>query len=591
MGRHLLHRVVLATAAALALGVAFAGPAAAKDFSIDRFVVEAIVNADGSMEVVEHLTYNFDGEFNVGDRDIPPGPYYQVVDMQASENGEPRDTVNPNPCCFEWDLGGARGVHTYDLTYTVEGAIRVGTDVGELYWKLVGDNFPGVGEVDITISFPGDGAELRAWAHGPLNGVVDIDRSVVTLTVDDLPAGEFVEARATSPSDNFTFPPEGGDRLPAILDEEEEFAAEANRERQLLKVGQVGAPVAGGLGLLGFFLIWRKWGREPEKPADIGDYWREVPEDPPAIVQSIDSWGSVGGGAFAATVVDLAQRGWLTITESSTDGFFGDKTDYVFTATGKSPDQLTPFEAQLLDRLFRGRGAVSQAQLLDEAKADRNEAASWFSSFKSGVQALYTSRGYEEKGRAGVWGLHFLIVAAVGGVGALAFFGFRLVFGLVAMIIAGVLFLLSPLLRKRSPLGARRKAEVDGLRNFLRDFSRLDEVPIGHMILYERYLVYAVALGVADELLAGLRLRVPEVTQPATGFATWYAVSHLDGHGAYGGETGSHVDGLSSIGSFASDLGSNFSAAFSPPSSSSGGGGGFSGGGGGGGGGGGAGAH
>jgi uncharacterized membrane protein len=102
-------------------------------------------------------------------------------------------------------------------------------------------------------------------------------------------------------------------------------------------------------------------------------------------------------------------------------------------------------------------------------------------------------------------------------------------------------------------------------------------------VLYERYLVFAVALGVADQLIAGLRVRFPELSDPSSGFATWYVAGTLaGGYGNVG-----RLDSINSIGSFASEFSSATAAAFSPPSSSSGGGGGFSGGGGGGGGGGG----
>jgi uncharacterized membrane protein len=565
-----------------------AGPAGARSFSIDRFQVEATVQPDGSMDVVEHLTYTFDGVYNVGERQIPPGAGYEVVDMRAFEGGEPVDILNSDPASFEWSLDGASGTHTYELTYTVDGALDVYTDVGELYWMFVGTDFPDVADVDVEITFP-DREGLRAWAHGPLNGIVEIDGPVVTLTVDDLDAGTFVEARVTSPSSNFTVTPIDEERLPTVLEEERGFADDANRERTLLKAGQIGAPLAGLAGLVGFFVIWLKWGKEPKPPDDVGDYWRDIPEDPPAVVQAINSWGAVGGEAFAATTVDLAQRGWLTISETTRDRWFGDSTDYVFSATGRATDQLTDFESAVLHRLFTGRAAVSQSELLAEARSDRAGASAWFNEFKAMIKQAYDAKGYDEKGRCGLWAIQGLLIAGVALIGVVAFFRYRLVFGVVAFVIAGVILVMSPLLRRRTQLGARRKAEIDGLKNFLRDFSRVDEVPIGHIVLYERYLVYGVALGVAGELVAGLRMRVPEVNDPNYHFASWYLVTSPAYHGGgYGG--GAQLDGLSGIGSFASDLGSNFSAAFSPPASSSGGGGGFSGGGGGGGGGGGAGA-
>jgi uncharacterized membrane protein len=186
-----------------------------------------------------------------------------------------------------------------------------------------------------------------------------------------------------------------------------------------------------------------------------------------------------------------------------------------------------------------------------------------------------------------VYLLHLLTLVVLTGVGVLALVN-GAVLGIVPIVVSSVLLLLTLLLRQRTPAGRRKLAEVKGLRRFLKDFSRLDDAVVGDMILYERYLVYAVALGVADELVEGLRMRVPEIANGATTFAPWYIGSHIgDGDGMGGGG----FNGLGSIGAFATSFSSATAAAFSPPSSSSGGGGGFSGGGGGGGGGGGAGAH
>ena len=52
--------------------------------------VTARVNPDGSMDVVERLAFDFDGDFNGGTREIPPGDY-SIVDFEVSEGGDPRD--------------------------------------------------------------------------------------------------------------------------------------------------------------------------------------------------------------------------------------------------------------------------------------------------------------------------------------------------------------------------------------------------------------------------------------------------------------------------------------------------------------------
>lgn len=588
---------LLLTIAGCAAWLAVVPPAAAKEFSIDAMVVEATVSPEGDMKVVEHLTYEFDGVFNVGDRDIPASPDYLVVDMTASEGGQPRPTVNPDPASFEWDLGGATGRHTYEIAYTVIGVVDVGPDVGELYWKFIGDDFPSVGRLDVTITFPGDGEDLRAWAHGPLNGRVHPVGNTVTLDVDDVPANEFVEARVTYPAENYTVEPTGGPRLDRVLEEETERAEQANEERQRRKLAQVVSPVLTIAGLGVFAAIWVRWGKEPAPPPDVGEYWRDIPQDSPATLLALDKFGSGEDGAVAATIVDLAQRGWLTIEEQPRARLPGrDAVEYVFTssasAAGRPKGQggvLTDYERLVLERLFDNRSAVTQSDLLKEAKSNPSEAAAWMDSFKEGVKREFDAKGYVEGRRFVPYSLNWLTALVVGGVGAIAFFGLRALFGVAGMVGAATILAATPLLRRRTQLGARRKAEAEGLRRFLHDFSRVNEVPVGHLALYERYLVYAVALGVADELLEGLRMRVPEMVDQGSGFAGWYIGS--SNHGGFDGGSESGFGGLTSISTFASEMSSNLSSAFSPPSSSSGGGGGFSGGGGGGGGGGGAGAH
>jgi uncharacterized membrane protein YgcG len=361
-----------------------------------------------------------------------------------------------------------------------------------------------------------------------------------------------------------------------VDDEIERLRDERNRA-----IANVAAPVVAAVGLVVAFGNWRRSGKDPDRPADVGEYWRDIPPESPAVVASVDDWGAVDSKSMVATIVDLAQRGWLTIAEE------GD--DHRFTRSTKAEGEpLKDYEAGILWRLFpSGRHSVTQDELTEEAKADRTVSASWLSSWRSQVKADYDSHGFEAKTGCLPWLVHLLLVLVLGAIGVGGLVLQAWVGGGIALGAAIVLLVLTPLLRRRTEHGARKLAEVQGLKKFLEDFSLVDDVPVGHLALYERYLVYAVALGVADRLLAGLRMRFPELANDPS-FAPWYGPAYV-GAGIGGG--GGGVDRLASLGSmdaFAASFSSATAAAFSPPSSSSGGGGGFSGGGGGGGGGGGA---
>ena len=210
--------------------------------------------------------------------------------------------------------------------------------------------------------------------------------------------------------------------------------------------------------------------------------------------------------------------------------------------------------------------------------------SSWLSSFTNAVQRSYRAKGYQVRGQATGWILYGLLIGGLGLFAAAALANEAFAAGGAAIGAAVVLLACMVLLRRRTVAGAQRYAEWNGLKKFLKDFSQLQDAPSGHMALYERYLVAAVTLGVADELVDALRVRIPEIANDPT-FATWYV----------GSRTATGFGSFSSLGDFSSGLSAATASSFRPPSSSGssggGGGGGFSGGGGGGGGGGGFGAR
>ena len=121
-------------------------------------------------------------------------------------------------------------------------------------------------------------------------------------------------------------------------------------------------------------------------------------------------------------------------------------------------------------------------------------------------------------------------------------------------------------------------------KNFLRDFSRLDKAEIPSIVIWEHYLVYAVSLGVAKEVIKQLPLVFTDADLHDTSLTFMYGYSYANFR--------TFTDVFDrTVNSVDSAISHAVTVANSTNSSSSGGGGGFSGGssgGGGGGGGGGA---
>jgi uncharacterized membrane protein len=379
------------------------------------------------------------------------------------------------------------------------------------------------------------------------------------------------------PVANFSVPPGSSPRLPGVLTEERRFieedaAREARHQRNLRRAANAGWAFVPAIGA--FFLIWLRWGRDPRAARDVGVYVHEPPDDPPAVVAGLLAMGEVKPVAFSATVMDLAQRGHLAIEEVTEKRLLRDKKDWRFTRKEAPDDKLAQYESRILNRLFHDGPVTTQSELTAWAKGHPSAAQSFWESFERAVEGELRKREYLMGGRFLPFALNFLLIgvlalATVAAVASASLKGVALAGACVLTAIAlgfGTL-----LLRSRTPEGAQRAAEWKAFKRKLRDFSQMEEAPIGHLVLWERYLVYAVALGVSEHLARALAARIPAEQQAA--FASFYS-----GDG----------DGFGRFGSFGDSFGGAVHAASVPSSSGSGGG--SSGGGGGGGGGGGIGA-
>ena len=122
------------------------------------------------------------------------------------------------------------------LKYRINDIAILFNDVGEIGWNVVGDSFrEDIENLVITLNIPGNTGELKAWAHGPLNGLVKIESlEKVTFTVSDLEAYKSIDVRSTfSPSVILNSTKKyATNALDKILVYEEEKAEEANEQRR-----------------------------------------------------------------------------------------------------------------------------------------------------------------------------------------------------------------------------------------------------------------------------------------------------------------------------------------------------------------------
>ncbi len=613
--------IPLAMLLAILLPLTFlADTAQARSLDMEKVIIDAELLPDASMQVTEHLTIDFSGQWNGFNIAIPRGSS-PIQEVSVSEKGQPY-TFNPgkdygppgtyltkienNNMVIDWSVSAKDETRTFDVSYRVMNAVKIHDDVAELYRKFIGNsNQEKIAQVKVNLILPAgaenykQGEDIRIWGHGPLQGEVDFaGANLVTWQTKNLPARTFVEGRVVMPT--ALFPAASAQlrtrqtALPGILAQEEGWAKQANQERMAAR-----AEYAGGAGIIAvalgmIFWLRQKYGRKYQTQFQ-GDYYRDLPGSySPAELSVLWNFRKIKAQDLTATILDLARRKFLYLEEDTREvrKFLGTKevTTYLISfmpapepAMLRKPEEaeLRPHEQQLLSFLQNDIGGGRGYIYLSEIENYAQKYGQAFHAFWQEWQTELIDQGenldfFDNSGNMPLFtvllGLGLLIlgsslVAKAGVIGA-------------ALIIAGALFLFIPRLFKRRTLtGQEDYVRWQAFKKFLQHFSEMERHEIPSLIIWEHYLVYAVTLGVAKEVIKQLELVFPNMQEGDHQFGYgWMS------YGAYGSMSALHhsFDGIES--SFERAL-QSAQKAVSKTSSGSGGGGGFSSGGGGGGGG------
>ncbi len=576
----------------------------ARSFEFTDLTIDAWVQPDGAVRIVENRTAQFDGTFRGMFQWIDTSKDVEVQDVVVAENGAPYERnygtdpgpagtffvrEDPDSMYVDWSFEAADESRTFTLSYTITDAVVVHNDVAELYIQFVGDEWEAsVNQVQVTLHLPNGGSEqLRAWGHGPLQGEVTVaGPATVVWKTSPLPAETFLEGRVTFPPD---LVPEarrrsGQSALTSILSEEEQWASEANRKRTMAKA-DLAAGILAVVAAAVLALSWQlRWGRE-YRPQFTGEYQRELPQDySPAVMSILYSFGTTGAKDLSSTLLDLARRGLVAI-EAVEEGKRKPRNDYRITYRNHGDadnSTLRPHEQELLRFLFldvdkEGDNSLTFQEIQAYARRKPNDFVQFWKGWQELVKEEAAAFDFFDETTAKKRNQQVIVGLIAVALSVVAFIA-RWLFAGVGLVIAALMLLIGSVwLRRRSQNGCTEFAQWKAFRRFLLHFSEMQRHEVGSLVIWEHYLVYAVSLGVAKEALKQLRLVFPDLQQDGRRFGYgWYHYAALSQADAF----------ESSLSSLTSSIESSFqqaiSAAASKSSSGSGSGGGFSGGGGGG---------
>lgn len=574
-----------------------------KSYHFPRVEIDAVLNPDGSLDLRERRTFDFDGEFSFAYFTIA-WPFQQIEGFRVTEGGRrlPTDIENVGTFKATWHYSAEDERRTFTIRYRALCAARVYEDAAHLLWQFVGTGWTErTDQALIRLRLPevargrpqrlptcqqtsGRTApgralrrgEARAWGHGPLQGEVRFaDPATVELELRDLTAVTFVEGSVLLPPEAVSLAPQiPVPRRQAILDEEARLAREANevRRRALAEERRVAAgrrltwPLLPAVPILMALLVVVS--RRRDRVSGVPRMLQEPPEDL-APMDLARLWGSYRGtlspaAAYRVQLLELVRSGAI---EMRAVGGVSDPDDLMVRLVRRPPDGL---EARFVNILFGDDGdrELSLKQVARSTSRGTKLASSWWNRVSGSVRGMAAKvrTGRFEGKLVTLIGLAGMAFAPLGSDATAGLSTYLFPVALVSMLVAH--WVMHPLV---TPEYRHRIAAWSAFRRFLRKFSSLPDAPALAITIWEHYLLYAVALGVADNVERQVKALVPEEELPSP----W--VGAPSGIGGLG-----WASFVSSSVSPPSPPGSSGGGSFS---SGGGGGGGFSGGGGGGGGG------
>ncbi len=507
----------------------FSLPAFAKSFSIESADINVKILSDGSVDFSQKIAVNFAGSFSEGfvDLDLDAEQKAAFVDSSVSvrEFGKGElviyfSTVSTTSKgkTITWKISASNEKRIFIISYKLKKAVSAYTDIAEFNWKVWGSSWPSsVGKMKIAVELPkevSNASELRRWAHPQLNGkITDLNKKTILIEANNVPAYQWVEARVVFPVSILSstvgakvFPSAG---LQKILDEEERFGKESESEEEipgiilfLAFLSVFGFPL---VIIILFVYFYNKYGREPKSLEQNFIYYRDIPyKYGPAVAASILEWGTQQNDV-TATFMDLVRRKFFKIEEVQKEkflGIFGDNKDYVITNLNKLTEELKPYEKKVFD-LFSENMAGGKISMNDfQKKVSSNyKYANFFMEWQKLVSDEVKSLNLiDNTGRDKFlkWGGIVLVVSFV-----LTFLSFGIaMFGAIISTFAYAILAygFKGALPRRTQEGAEHCAKWAGLKKFLTDFGLMKEKMPKQIYLWDQYLVYATAFGIAEQV-------------------------------------------------------------------------------------------
>ncbi len=521
--------------------------------TINSFKMEATVMENGDLRVREHFvlggTYSgferiiryrgLNSRPFTSDRESLEGSAIYDGDrltvLSVGENNEYELVAPGVPSAGDSDKYTFRGdvIRMYNpsvsgkdfyIEYIIHNMAVVHEDVAELGWQIFSNEMvENIRNFEVIVNFEGEVDDLRGWAHGRVDGNIEIDNDHALLTAEFINANTPVDIRlvfnkeAVKDSNKTT----NMVALDTILEIEKEWAEERNKvirrmriQRNLAKLSII---VGSILTIPLTYKVYKKYDKEYESGFKT-DYYRDFPNDyGPEIVGYLMN-KKITANEMSAALMNLIALKKVTFEEEGKNDFrlrfVSDKSKL------KKSDQL------LVELFFEDikKGSVTMKDINDYSKKNAEDFFNKFNAWKDEATIEAKKYNFFYEGEEHLkYLLHSFLLLLLFGIGL---YLYLTIIYLITPFVLGILFAVYvSLIKKRTKEGNEDYAKWKGLKKFITDFGNFEQRDLPKVVLWEKYLVYALVFKNAKKLARTMEIKVKEMPDQQvniSAFNTYY---------------------------------------------------------------------
>lgn len=513
----------------------------ANEYSIPQVAVEVTVTKDGFVQISEHRTYVFDGDFSWADYRLPKEGFTQIDSIRVSENGT--NYINQNSeeigtfsvsesddsFIIKWNYSASDTTRTFTVSYILEGAVAIGPEWSEFFWNYLSSRREkSTGRFSISFQLPGEVSpdSLYTFTRSKAD---DFEFSYLQNGYDA--SGESISRRQSArirtlfPTQLFnlnrveiTHPDlELSDVLQNERDYRQNLEQQAERDAYYASITPAVTIILCLVSLLIFIWIYRTYGKRHSTSSLSTRNTLVIPgQQPPALIGRLMVARQTTSNHLVATLFDLARRGWFTVREEESENggwFSGDKKSYRVSMSDSEPDDSLLEHEQMITNFTRERIADGNDTFEELFKGSETSVSKWYSKWVKQVKEQFDKKNWvDKKSYTGV-AINFILQALM-----LIASVFLLVKGtpvaIAALIVTALATIGSFAIIRLTPEGqelhTRWKSYMDGLKNADKRTIRMEYL--------DRHFIYATTFHMSKKQIETL---LDSTKEPAHTVIPW----------------------------------------------------------------------